>query len=675
MSVLGVTRSLQRTLRIGSVATAVGLAVACSSPVADPPAQSAVASASAGGATAAPAASASAAAPAPPAKPPRPVADPAAVAAKVGTSCKRAKEDKAFFFIAPQDPVAGAPVRALVLPTAGAPLLEEPADGIVIVAPGSAPSNALVEHRSGPPSSVFGSTTLDSPGTVRLIAHKGGEVVACTDVGVAKSWARKPGGPQGIAWEATRAWDAELENVYSAWVEKLFDAPSDASLSAAALHEITKDPARNLLHDHLGLQEDAPPPKGLRLDPDCADLPYFLRAYFAWKVGLPFTYSACSRGGGGAPPRCQDSQSNHDPLDEPVTNRVRRFETFLRAELKNVVHSGTGRTLATDDKTDYYPVKLSAETIRPGSVYADPYGHILVVAKRVPQEGDGAGLLFAVDGQPDGTVARKRFWKGNFLFSLDDAAMGSPGFKRFRPVVVKPSGVAALSNAAIAKHPAYGDYSLEQTVGDAGAFYDKMDDVLSPGPLDPERAMLAAIDALEEQMQARVTSVENGEKHFRKGGGRIDMPNGPAIFETIGDWENFSTPSRDLRLLIATDVVRGFPALVARRPERFKMPPGRSVTEVVKGLEAKLADETKRRKVEYVRSDESKHTLSLADVLERTERLEMAYNPNDCPEVRWGASDGTPESATCKRRAPSDQRRKMEKVRAWFKDRKRPARG
>ena len=25
---------------------------------------------------------------------------------------------------------------------------------------------------------------------------------------------------------------------------------------------------------------------------DCADLPYMLRAYFAWKNGLPFAYSA-----------------------------------------------------------------------------------------------------------------------------------------------------------------------------------------------------------------------------------------------------------------------------------------------------------------------------------------------------------------------------------------------
>ena len=34
------------------------------------------------------------------------------------------------------------------------------------------------------------------------------------------------------------------------------------------------------------------------------------------------------------------------------------------------------------------------------------------------------------------------------------------------------------------------------------------------------------------------------------------MPDGPAIFETTGAWEDFATPSRDLRLLIAMDVVR-----------------------------------------------------------------------------------------------------------------------
>ena len=37
-----------------------------------------------------------------------------------------------------------------------------------------------------------------------------------------------------------------------------------------------------------------------------------------------------------------------------------------------------------------------------------------------------AGVFLAVDGQPDGTVARKRFWRGNFLFA-QDPALGGPG--------------------------------------------------------------------------------------------------------------------------------------------------------------------------------------------------------------------------------------------------------
>ena len=77
---------------------------------------------------------------------------------------------------------------------------------------------------------------------------------------------------------------------------------------------------------------------------------------------------------------------------------------------------------------------LNEDTLRPGTVYADPYGHLLVLARRVPQTEGAAGVFLAVDAQPDGTVARKRFWRGNFLFA-QDPALGGPGFKRFRPVV------------------------------------------------------------------------------------------------------------------------------------------------------------------------------------------------------------------------------------------------
>ena len=76
--------------------------------------------------------------------------------------------------------------------------------------------------------------------------------------------------------------------MYSAWIEKLFDAPLDAAPSWKALHEVLRDRSRNLLFNHLGLREDE---VAMVLRPDCADFVYFLRAYFAFKMGLPFGYS------------------------------------------------------------------------------------------------------------------------------------------------------------------------------------------------------------------------------------------------------------------------------------------------------------------------------------------------------------------------------------------------
>ena len=231
-----------------------------------------------------------------------------------------------------------------------------------------------------------------------------------------------------------------------------------------------------------------------------------------------------------------------------------------------------------------------------------------------------------------------------------------------------------LTNAEIAKNPQYGDFSLDQSRLGIEDFYDRMDDVMSPAPLDPLRAMKEAITSLEEQVKARVTSVENGRKFQNSGRGEASMPDGASIFETTGAWEDFATPSRDLRLLIAMDVVRGFPDRVARRPERYAMPKEKSVADVKAELESVLASELSARKFSYPRSDGSAWTLALKDVVDRAADLEMAYNVNDCVELRWGAPDKSEEASTCKRRAPSAQRAKMTEYRAWFHERRRPPR-
>ena len=512
----------------------------------------------------------------------------------------------------------------------------------------------------------------------------------------------------GGVWGMRANWDRDTENLYSAWIEKLFDAPTDATLSYKALHEVLRDQSRNFLFNHLGLKEDQ---SNIIIRPDCADLPYFLRAYFAWKMGLPYGYSKCSRGDGAAP-RCYQWLNVLNPeaprAEAPVPTRTAAVDMFGRPVaapplapapvpvappsarsvglvqafaryipiLADGVHSGSGRTALNDDNTDYYPVPLTEDTLRPGTVYADPYGHILMIAKRIAQTGDDAGIILAVDAQPDGTVARKRFWRGNFLFA-QNPALGGPGFKRFRPIVREKNGsLRRLTNAEIAKDPDYGDFSLDQGhLSSVDDFYDRMDDVMSPQPLEPVRAMKEAIASLEEQVKARVTSVENGRKYQLSGKGDAEMPNGATIFETTGAWEDFATPARDLRLLIAIDVVRTFPDRVARRAERYAMPKDKSVAQVKAELDSVLATELAARKFSYPRTDGSQWTLSLKDVNDRAGDLEMAYNVNDCVELRWGAKDGSQEAATCKRHAPQGQRAKMSDYRAWFHERRRPPRG
>ena len=572
----------------------------------------------------------------------------------------------------PEAPWKGAPLRVIIVS-------EKPVTGeLSIVAPDGSRAAASRERHGGPP--YWWMIEVPSPAAGTYKAKLAFDRTPAECSAIAKNIVILDGTPKppkptwGSVWPIHNEWNRASENLYSAWIEKLFDAPIDAQPSYSALHEVLRDRSKNFLFNHLGLGEDE---AGLVIRPDCADLPYFLRAYFAFKMGLPFGYSSCSRGGGGAPPTCPGWAHNQDPIAAKRPGLTASFGYFLRWTVADAVHSGSGRAPAGDDKTDYYPVPLSADALRPGTIYADPYGHVLVLSKRIAQTPEAGGVFLAVDGQPDGTVARKRFWRGNFLFAIDPA-LGSPGFKRFRPVVQqktdKSGALRRLTNDEIGKSAEYGDFSLEQSKVTVEAFYDKMDDVMSPSPLDPERAMREVIQALEEQVKTRVTSVENGRKFLASGRGSAEMPDGPSIFETTGAWEDFSTPSRDLRMLIAIDVAKGFADRVARRPERYAMPKDKSVADVKADLEATLARELAARTFTYTRSDGTPFTLSLADVVQRGPELEMAYNPNDCVELRWGAPDKSDEVSTCKRHASWAQHAKMARYREWFHERRRPAR-
>jgi hypothetical protein len=566
----------------------------------------------------------------------------------------------------PENPVAGEPLRLMVV-------AESVKAGEVFDTAGKNEAALPTTRRGGPPFSFAAEVAAPAAGNHRIELRADGHTLACKTITVAaRGKAKKPRTQPAVAWENTRVWDRATENLYSAWIETLFDAPAEESLSFPSLAPVIRDPRRNFFYGYLGLREDDPRNKAIpAAEPDCADLPYYLRAYFSWKLGLPMGLRDCDRGNATRPPRCGAVADNSQPAEGK--DPVMAFRKFLR-QLANKVHSGSGRTALTDEQSDHYPVKLTRSAMRPGTIYADPYGHVLMIVKWLDQSGSAGGRLFAVDGQPDNSVGRKRFWEGTFLYANDVKSAG-PGFKAFRPLVAAPGEKPApLSNEALAKDARFAPYSAEQADMNADAFYARMASLINPKGLDAAAAYEETLSAIIEQLETRVGSVNNGEKFMHeKSNPVVPMPEGPKIFETVGPWEDYATPSRDMRLIIAMNVLIGLPDRVQRHPELFVLG-GRKPAELRADLERLHAKRIQERSIEYHRTDDSPFKLTVADVLARKAAFEMAYNPNDCVELRWGATEGTPEASTCHRRAPDDQRARMTEYRPWFRDARRPSR-
>ncbi len=574
-------------------------------------------------------------------------------------------------WLSPAVPVAGKPLRVIATST------RAPGDASLWVFDSDGEPVPLDELRlGGPPFARVARGAKVGSGAYTAMFGSEGNLLGCKRFRVRDTPlpAAKLNEPTTTVWEPKSEWGRDHEALYAAFVEQLFAGAPDDEQTWTNLHSLLREPSRNILYDHLGLNED----DKLAIEPDCADLPYALRAYFAWKLKLPYAYRQCSRGRGGQPPSCGELRTSLTPRAEGAGD-VEAFSTFVNRGVRSGVHSATGRTVPADEDTDLYPVPLEREWLAPGTVYADPYGHVMMVSKWFDQgaiAGDRYGVLIAAEAQPDGTIGRRRFWQGSFLFDPKTDAVGA-GFKRFRPLAYDKGAQAltALDNTALKKVRDVAPFSLQQYQGSREDFYERMDELINPNPLTPEERLQSLVAAFDEAVRRRVLSVDNGEQYARERPNVVvTMPKGHDVFETEGAWEDFATPSRDMRLLIALDTVNELPDRVRQRPDRFQLPKGTTPDAAADALQQQLARELARRTFEYTRSDGKPQTLSLADVAARAAALEVAYNPNDCAEVRWGAPPDSPEYASCKRRAPPPQRDRMEGYRTWFAKRQRPSR-
>jgi hypothetical protein len=314
-----------------------------------------------------------------------------------------------------------------------------------------------------------------------------------------------------------------------------------------------------------------------------------------------------------------------------------------------------------------YPVPLTREALRPGTVYLDPFSHVSMVAGWQDAGGGKARLVIA-DAQPTNYIAIHRYIEGRLVYRQDRPA----GFRWFRPFARVPNeetwallGSDAITPARVGSRLFHGRAPRESE----SSFREKIETLEDPNPRDPEEALAALVDALQATVRERAKIVESGFRVRVEGGKEIPLPStARGMFHGFGDWQAWSTPCRDLRLLGFLRILSHFPEAVASNPLRYGLPPAQPPHEVRSRLESVRERLLRARSFAYRRSDGSEQTLSLFDVIQRRVAFEVGYNPNDCPEVRWGAPAASSELKTCALRATPQAQTRMETYRSEFQE-------
>jgi hypothetical protein len=405
-------------------------------------------------------------------------------------------------------------------------------------------------------------------------------------------------------------------------------------------------------------------PPGARFYADCADLPYLLRAYYAAKNGLPFVYASAM-----IPARGHTRDIRYSFYGNRVYARVDVL-TFSQPPLAqdifgqmiNYISSAMYRTdSASDDdiKSDHYPVALNAKTLAAGTVIYDPAGHLAVI---YGVEADGR-ILF-IDSHPDNSLTRGVYGK---KFART-APMRGGGFKKWRPVklegaergadgIYRGGHIVSMSNADLK------DFSLEQYYGTSGDeparwpdgrfvigneevdYYDYVRAAAAGGNLvyDPVRETVKMIESLCSDLHYRADAVNEAiaaGMHRRAQPARLP----PNIYGTTGDWEIYSSPSRDARLKVSFrelyDAVAEFIRLADSGSPRLAY----SGNNIRRDLLAAYDSAAGACRITYIRSDGRHQILGFNEIVDRLFRLD--FDPYHCIERRWGANGGE-ELASC----------------------------
>jgi hypothetical protein len=402
------------------------------------------------------------------------------------------------------------------------------------------------------------------------------------------------------------------------------------------------------------------------IDVDCAKLPYLLRAYYAWKNGLPFSYVDAVSGQGG------DLRYTHS-ANRAVSRRdlIDRGEGINApraiAQLLSEVFSGTYRTDARETHgilSDFYSPALAPGSIHAGSIVYDVNGHVGIVYKV-----DENGRVYYMDAHPDFTITRSVY---GAQFGQSPARLGG-GFKNWRPfrlVGAHDDGEGHLlgGHTAYAENSQIDDFSLVQYFGTEAepsddpkadpmkarfvyngaelGFYEYVRVAVSGGRMDynPLYELQATMQTLCNDLHDRAQYVDLAVSESFP-----DKPHPSHLPDNIygssdTQWETYSTPSRDARIKAAfaqfhRDMAEMIDLWLHRDPRIVY--DGLFLREDLAKSYQKLSDACT---ITYLSSDKRPVAMTFDDMVHRLFR--MSFDPYDCIELRWGAVGNEQNSCT-----------------------------
>lgn len=440
-------------------------------------------------------------------------------------------------------------------------------------------------------------------------------------------------------------------------------------------------------------------PPTMALYTDCADLPYTLRAYYAYHEGLPFSYVTEIAVNPTAYTSLDDRQKdllNSSPANSPYGNRIvsrggsnvppgRGQERQFLAYVQNLIDiTGTatnrvGPMTPGVERSDIFPVPLNRRGVRPGSIIAAT-GHAMIVWKVT-----ATGEIRIIDGHPGSFIQEHLLDASMIKMSRPDQGIGYYQFRPLRLVNAKLTSngtyvggqVQPISNSELI---AQGRYSLEQFFGPGSLVFpgDRVDPEMWKNAYRGTSVFQYLADNLRQKgLKADAVEFVKGKFDYLCGAFQERMKNyansqqaGVAAQEhpqtlekdifgaADATWEKFSTPGGDSRLRdsikgLVNDAANAFRASKNGGSYTFKG----SAQDYVNSLRRALADKNASCKLFYTNSAGARVNLTLNGVTARMNRL--SFDPYMCAEKSWGASGA--ELATCRDRDVNNQWYEAEK--------------